>query len=32
MRKIGVVDPSEKDRLMQKATKRKSGQPIFIQK
>ena len=32
MRKIGVIDPSEKECLMQKVTKRKSGQPIFIQK
>lgn len=32
MRKIGVVNPDEKARLMQKVTKRKKGQPIFIQK
>ena len=32
MRKIGVINPTEKTRLLQKLTKRKQGQPIFIQK
>lgn len=31
MRKIGVVDPNAKALLKQKLTKRKGGEPIFIQ-
>ena len=30
MRKIGVINPSEKARLIYKATKRKRGEPVFI--
>lgn len=32
MRKVDIIHPGEKDRLLHKATKRKRGEPVFIMK